>query len=298
MSAFCTLRGPMEHIISLTKENIQQVVDTSMEKMVVLTFFAQQQPESMQMLQTLTQLATAQKGRFILASVDCEVEMEIAQYFQIQSLPTTLVLDKGRPIDGFAGVQDTTSVTALLDKHLPPMWLQAFEVVKAQLAQSELLTTETLTQLSADLKDILLQADNLAQVQLVLVDVYLQLNLLGDAKTLLSAIGLADQDSYYQNLKAKLALAEDAADTPEIRELQQQLESNPADISLSIDLAKALNKAQRNDEALETLFGFLQKDLHAADGKVKQVFLEILTAMGQGNALANQYRRKLYTLLY
>jgi len=195
-------------------------------------------------------------------------------------------------------VQDTTSVTALLDKHLPPMWLQAFEVVKAQLAQSELLTTETLTQLSADLKDILLQADNLAQVQLVLVDVYLQLNLLGDAKTLLSAIGLADQDSYYQNLKAKLALAEDAADTPEIRELQQQLESNPADISLSIDLAKALNKAQRNDEALETLFGFLQKDLHAADGKVKQVFLEILTAMGQGNALANQYRRKLYTLLY
>ena len=85
MSAFCTLRGPMDHIISLTKENIQQVVDTSMEKMVVLTFFAQQQPESMQMLQTLTQLANAQQGRFILASVDCEAEMEIAQYFQIQS---------------------------------------------------------------------------------------------------------------------------------------------------------------------------------------------------------------------
>ena len=80
--------------------------------------------------------------------------------------------------------------------------------------------------------------------------------------------------------------------------VQQQLESNPADISLSIDLAKALNKAQRNEEALDMLFGFLQKDLNAADGKVKQVFLEILTEMGQGNVLANQYRRKLYTLLY
>jgi putative thioredoxin len=288
----------MEHIISLTKENIQQVVDASMEKVVVLTFFAQQKPESIQMLQTLEQLATVQAGRFILASVDCEVEMEIAQYFQIESLPTTLILDKGRPIDGFAGVQDAVSVASLLDKHLPALWLQAFDGVKAQLAQAEPLTQEALTLLVAQLKEIAVQADNMAEVRLVLADVYLQLGALADAKPLIEGIGLADQDSYYQNLKAKLALAEDAADTPEIRQLQQQLEETPGDIILSIDLAKALNKAQRNEEALACLFSFLQKDLNAGDGKVKQMFLEIMTAMGQGNALANQYRRKLYTLLY
>ncbi|WP_434931561.1 co-chaperone YbbN [Shewanella sp. HL-SH5] len=288
----------MEHIISLTKENIQQVVDASMEKVVVLTFFAQQKPESVQMLQTLEQLATMQAGRFILASVDCEVEMEIAQYFQIESLPTTLILDKGRPIDGFAGVQDAVSVASLLDKHLPALWMQAFDGVKAQLAQAEPLTQEALTLLVAQLKEIAVQADNMAEVRLVLADVYLQLGALADAKPLIEGIGLADQDSYYQNLKAKLALAEDAADTPEIRQLQQQLEEKPGDIILSIDLAKALNKAQRNEEALACLFSFLQKDLNAGDGKVKQMFLEIMTAMGQGNALANQYRRKLYTLLY
>lgn len=288
----------MEHIISLTKENIQQVVDASMEKVVVLTFFAQQKPESIQMLQTLEQLAATQGGRFILASVDCEVEMEIAQYFQIESLPTTLILDKGRPIDGFAGVQDAASVASLLDKHLPALWMQAFDGVKAQLAQVEPLTDEALTLLVAQLKEIAVQADNLAEVRLVLADVYLQLGALADAKPLIEGIGLADQDSYYQNLKAKLALAEDAADTPEIRQLQQQLELSPGDINLSIDLAKALNKAQRNEEALACLFSFLEKDLSAGDGKVKQMFLEIMTAMGQGNALANQYRRKLYTLLY
>ncbi|WP_434938378.1 co-chaperone YbbN [Shewanella sp. HL-SH8] len=288
----------MEHIISLTKENIQQVVDASMEKVVVLTFFAQQKPESVQMLQTLEQLATAQAGRFILASVDCEVEMEIAQYFQIESLPTTLILDKGRPIDGFAGVQDAVSVASLLDKHLPALWMQAFDGLKAQLGQAQPLTQEALTLLVAQLKEIAVQADNMAEVRLVLADVYLQLGALADAKPLIEGIGLADQDSYYQNLKAKLALAEDAADTPEIRQLQQQLEEKPGDIILSIDLAKALNKAQRNEEALACLFSFLQKDLNAGDGKVKQMFLEIMTAMGQGNALANQYRRKLYTLLY
>lgn len=38
--------------------------------------------------------------------------------------------------------------------------------------------------------------------------------------------------------------------------------------------------------------------MSALDGNIKQLFLDILTAMGQGDSLANQYRRKLYTLLY
>ncbi|QDE30883.1 tetratricopeptide repeat protein [Shewanella polaris] len=287
----------MDYLINLTKDNIQQVVDTSMKKMVVLAFWTQQQPESVQMLQTLEQLASAQAGRFILAKVNCETELEIANYFQIQDLPTTLILDQGRPIDGFAGLQSQEQVSDLLNKHLPPMWIQEFDDVKQQLAQDEL-SPEDLTKISDQLKTIFIDAQQSAEVGLVMADVALQQGLLADAKSLLASIGLADQDSYYQNLKAKLALAEDAADTPEIRQLQQNVAEQPDNLDAVVLLAKALNAAQRNEEALELLFTILQKDLNAADGKVKQVFMEILTAIGQGNALANQYRRKLYTLLY
>ncbi len=287
----------MDYLINLTKDNIQHVVDTSMQKMVVLAFWTQQQPESVQMLQTLELLANAQSGRFILAKVDCETELEIANYFQIQNLPTTLILDKGRPIDGFAGVQSQEQISDLLDKHLPPMWIQAFEDIKQQLAQGEL-SSEALTNIAEQLKTIYVDAQQAAEVALVMTDVALQLGLLAEAKVLLARIGLADQDSYYHNLVAKLALAEDAADTPEIRQLQQNVAEHPDDLDAVIILAKALNAAHRNEEALELLFTILQKDLNAAEGKVKQVFMEILTAIGQGNMIANQYRRKLYTLLY
>ncbi|MBB1323039.1 tetratricopeptide repeat protein [Shewanella sp. SR43-8] len=287
----------MDYLINLTKDNIQHVVDTSMQKMVVLAFWTQQQPESVQMLQTLELLANAQSGRFILAKVDCETELEIANYFQIQNLPTTLILDKGRPIDGFAGVQSQEQISDLLDKHLPPMWIQAFEDIKQQLAQGEL-SSEALTNIAEQLKTIYADAQQAAEVALVMTDVALQLGLLAEAKVLLARIGLADQDSYYHNLVAKLALAEDAADTPEIRQLQQNVAEHPDDLDAVIILAKALNAAHRNEEALELLFTILQKDLNAAEGKVKQVFMEILTAIGQGNMIANQYRRKLYTLLY
>ncbi|MEZ8187251.1 co-chaperone YbbN [Shewanella sp. 5S214] len=287
----------MDYLINLTKDNIQHVVDTSMQKMVVLAFWTQQQPESVQMLQTLELLANAQSGRFILAKVDCETELEIANYFQIQNLPTTLILDKGRPIDGFAGVQSQEQISDLLDKHLPPMWIQAFEDIKQQLAQGQL-SSEALTNIAEQLKTIYVDAQQAAEVALVMTDVALQLGLLAEAKVLLARIGLADQDSYYHNLVAKLALAEDAADTPEIRQLQQNVAEHPDDLDAVIILAKALNAAHRNEEALELLFTILQKDLNAAEGKVKQVFMEILTAIGQGNMIANQYRRKLYTLLY
>ncbi|MDO6611770.1 tetratricopeptide repeat protein [Shewanella sp. 1_MG-2023] len=287
----------MEHIINLTKENIQQVVDASMDNFVVMSFWAQQQPESVQMLQLMEQIANEQAGRFILAKVNCEAELEIANYFQIQSLPTHLVLNKGQPIDGFAGTQSAEQVNELLNKHLPALWVQDVNAAKAILAD-ENVTKEKLEEALALLKSGYADSGEKAEVGLYLVDTYLQLGVLAEAKTLLATIGLADQDSYYQNLKAKLTLAEDAADTPEIRQLQQALEQQPDNADLSIDLAKALNQANRGEEALDSLFVILQKDLSAADGKVKQVFMEILTALGQGNTLANQYRRRLYSLLY
>ncbi|GIU31472.1 tetratricopeptide repeat protein [Shewanella schlegeliana] len=281
----------MESILELTKENIQQVVDASMEKIVVMAFWASQSPESLALMQTLEGITQQQAGRFVLAKVNCELEMEIANYFQIQSLPTTLVLHEGKPVDGFAGVQEAAQIMEMLDKHLPAEWQLKLNQARVFLAEQNAIAALPL------LKDA--YGENpLAEIALALADVYLSLGVLEDAKALLDSVGLADQDGYYQSLKAKLALALDAADTPEIRNLQQAVDKAPGNLELVLDLAKALHQAGRNDEALELLFTPLQTDVSALDGKVKGLFLEILTALGQGNSLANQYRRKLYTLLY
>lgn len=287
----------MDNILSLTKDNIQQVVDASMQQIVVLAFWAQPQEQSVAMLHTLEQIAAQNAGRFVLAKVDCEAELEIANYFRIQSLPTTLVLDKGQPVDGFAGLQDAAQVTAMLDKHLPPMWQLQLAQAKALLALSQV-SAEDLATAAVLLKEAHTGSNHAAEVSLVLADVYLMQGELAQAQALLEQIGLADQDGYYQSLKAKLTLALDAADTPEIRDLQQKFEQHPQDLVLLLELSKALHAAHRDDEALALLFAVLSKDLGAENGAVKQVFMEILTALGQGNALANQYRRKLYTLLY
>jgi putative thioredoxin len=236
-------------------------------------------------------MANVHEGRFVLAKVNCDTQMEIANYFQIQSLPTTLVLREGKPIDGFAGVQELTHIEALFEQHLPQVW-------QMQLARAKALLVADDAEQALPLLVEAYQVNSQAEVALVYADALLMLDHINQAKVLLDGIGLADQDSYYQSLKAKLSLALDAADTPEIRELLESVEANPEELTLLISLGKALNAAKRNEEALEKLYGVLRIDLAAHHGEVKQLFMEILTAMGQSDPVANQYRRKLYSLLY
>ncbi|WP_299493560.1 tetratricopeptide repeat protein [uncultured Shewanella sp.] len=281
----------MDTVLELTKENIQEIVDASMEQVVVLAFWAEQSPESVSFGQVLTQIAQQQAGRFILAKINCDIEVEIANYFQIQNLPTTLILHQGKPVDGFAGVKDAAEILPLLEQHLPAQWQLRLNEAKALLADQDWQTAMPLLKLAYD-------ENQSAEVALVYCDAQLMAGGLSEAESLLDSVGLADQDGYYQSLKAKLALALEAADTPEIRLLQSEFEKHPEDSQALIKLAKALHQASRNEEALELIFTPLKKDVTVGNGEVKQVFLEILTALGQGHSLANQYRRKLYTLLY
>ncbi|MBO2598818.1 tetratricopeptide repeat protein [Shewanella algae] len=281
----------METRIELTRDNIQQVVEASKQQLVALVFWAQQSPESLGLLGTMETLASRYQGQLLLAAVNCETEMEIASYFQIQSLPTTLFLSQGQPVDGFAGVQDESQIQAMLDKHLPAAW-------ELQLADArELLAGGDAAAALVLLKEAYGE-HNGAEVALPYADACLLSGDIAGAKSLLAGIKLEDQDAYYASLQAKLKLAEEAADTPEIRSLQQALEAAPGDLSLLGKLATALHQAHRDEEALELLFAQLQQDLNAGNGELKQQFLTILSALGQGNALASGYRRKLYSLLY
>ncbi|MGL4473255.1 MAG: co-chaperone YbbN [Shewanella sp.] len=281
----------MNGIIDLTKENIQQVVDASMQQLVVLAFWSPSEPAS---LAVLEQLAQEQARGFLLAKVNCDTEMEIAGYFRIQALPTLMLLQQGQPIDALMAPMSGEMISAVLDKHVKPLW-------QHQLAQA-------MAMLQADDASLLPQAQMLLksaqaahpcdEISLALADVYLQLQDASAAQTLLATVGLAGQDGYYANLMAKLNLAKESADSPEIRSLEAAFEQTPDDIIVRQALAKAYHQVHRDEEALALLFEQLRRDLNVGDGSLKKTFMEIITALGQGSSIANQYRRKLYSLLY
>ena len=280
-------------MIAITLENFQQIVlEESKNKLILVTFWAQQIPESVELRDKLAARVSPFTEQIVIATVDCETQQQIAQQFGIQGLPTAVLVQDGQPIDGVSGPQTDETIATFLDKHLPKP--EDALLTKAQSALQE--------KNLADAQSFITQAYQLdeqrADIKLTLIDVYIQTGSISEAQTLIESIKMVDQDSYYQALLAKLDLANEAANSPEIQTLESELQKNPTDINIQHQLASQYSQVNRYEDALKILFRLVQAGDAQTRDKSKELFLDVLKSLPDGDALANKYRRKLYTLLY
>ncbi|MGL6172142.1 MAG: tetratricopeptide repeat protein, partial [Vibrio sp.] len=112
------------------------------------------------------------------------------------------------------------------------------------------------------------------------------------------SIPLAYQQGDYRTLLAKLELHQQAANSPELIALEQQWQADPKNPSLALELARQYHQVKRDEEALSLLWSWLSHDLNTLEGEMKKTLIDMLTALGQGNPLATQYRKQLYSRLY
>ncbi|WP_434439577.1 tetratricopeptide repeat protein [Lentzea sp. E54] len=95
--------GSTPWIVDVTEASFQAVVEQSLQVPVVVLLGASYSPESQQLAASLTRFASASGGAWILARVDLESAPRIGQAFGVQSVPTTVAVAGGQPIDAFAG---------------------------------------------------------------------------------------------------------------------------------------------------------------------------------------------------
>ncbi|ELY4526082.1 co-chaperone YbbN [Cronobacter sakazakii] len=281
-----------QNIINLSEANLHQILEQSMTVPVLFYFWSERSQHCQQLTPVLEKLANQYQGQFILAKVDCDNEQAIAAQFGLRAIPTVYLFSQGQPVDGFQGPQPEEAIRALLDKVLPRE-----EELKAQEAMALMQEGKHLEALPL-LKEAWQMSNQASEIGLLLAQAQIALNRSEDAEAVLKTIPLQDQDTRYQSLVAQIDLLKQAADTPEIQQLQQQVEQHPDDAQLASQLALQLHQVGRNEEALELLFVYLKKDLNAADGQARKMLQEILAALGTGDALASKYRRQLYSLLY
>jgi putative thioredoxin len=281
-----------QYIVNITEANLHQTLEQSATVPVLFYFWSPRSQHCEQLTPVLESLAAQYNGQFILAKLDCDAEQMIASQFGLRAIPTVYLFQNGQPVDGFQGPQPEDVIRTLLDKFLPRE-----EELKAQ--QAMLLMQEGN---HADalplLKDAWQLSNQDSQIGLLLAETQIALNRSEEAEATLKTVPMQDQDTRYQGLVAQIELLKQAADTPEIQQLQQQVAEHPEDAALASQLALQLHQVGRNEEALELLFSHLRKDLGAADGQARKMLQEILAALGTGDALASKYRRLLYSLLY
>lgn len=277
-------------ITDVSMENARAVLEASMQKLVLFQFWSARSEGCKQLTPVLEKIVRQYSEHLLLARVDCDQQPDLAMQFGVQSLPTVMFVQQGRPVDGFAGVETEQAILEKLAAHLPKPEDELLRQAQEKIALQQYAEAYPLLKQAAQL------APERVEITLWLADVSVSLGQLSQAESLLQTVRLADQDSLYKTVLAKLQLAQEAADTPEIKALESALQTEPDNNNLKEQLAVQYQAVQRSEEALALLLSILQQDLNFSDSK--KLYLDILASLPQGDPLASQYRRKLYSLLY
>ncbi|MEG1652298.1 MAG: co-chaperone YbbN, partial [Hafnia sp.] len=277
-------------VINVTEANLHQTLEQSASIPVLFYFWSERSQHCLQLNPILDKLASEYAGQFVLAKVDCDAEQMVASQFGLRAIPTVYLFKDGQPVDGFQGPQPEEFIRELLGRFLP----KEEELKAAQAA--ELIAEGKMAEALPLLKEARALDPKRSDIALTLAEVQIALNRSDDAEAILTTIPLQDQDSRYHGLVAQIELLKQAADTPEIQQLQKQVEAEPENAIIAVQLALQLHQVGRNEEALELLMTHLRKDLAAADGAARKTLMDILAALGNGDALASKYRKQLYSL--
>jgi putative thioredoxin len=282
-----------ELVVEITQQNAQRMlIEESRTRPVLIDFWADWCSPCKMLMPILEKLVREYGGQVLLAKVNCDEQQAIAGQFGVRSLPTVVLMKDGQPVDGFVGAQPESAVRALLEKHLPKPWdllmQQALQLLEQGDAAAALLPARAAWE----------ESQRRADIAKLYAHVLLELNRPEDAASVLDAIALVDRDSDYERLVAEVELKQQAADTPEIQALLDAQAREPANVEIAWKLAVQFSQAGRSREALELLIDILRADREALGGEVRKTLLDIIRALGKGDALAAEYQRKLFALMY
>lgn len=281
------------HIVDIDESNAQQLlIEESHNRPVVVDFWADWCGPCKQLMPVLEKLANEYAGAFLLAKVNADEQQMLASQLGVRSLPTVMIIKDGQPIDGFAGAQPEAAVREILQKHLPSPW-------DAKLAEAtELLDAGNMAEAVALLRSAWEESNKLTEVTLAYAGALIEANRLDDAEVVLGDIRMADQDAYYEQLMAQIELKREAADSPEVKALEEALATDESNHEVRVKLAVQLTTTGRYRDALEHLLTVLRVDRDWNNGEAKRLFLDTLATIGKGDPLAAEYQRKLFSILY
>jgi len=286
------IKVQLNNVVHLTAENVREIlIEQAQDKVVLIDFWADWCEPCKQLMPILERIASDYPDNLILAKVDCEAEQALAAQFQIRSLPTLMVFKDGQPVDGLAGAQPEQAIREMLNKYLPQPEDEALEKAKQALADNQAEVAYEFAKTAYDLNN------SNAEANMVLADAAARVGHTEEARTLLGQLTIAEQgDSYYQQIMAAIELAEQAADSPEVRALEEAVANAPDNLELKAQLAAQYFQVKRYEEALSQALSLWQQE--RSNDAFKKQLLDMINNLPNGDPLASSYRKKVYSTLY
>jgi len=102
--------------VDITEANFEaEVLARSNEVPVVVVLWSPRSDASRQVAESLANLASADTGKWSLASVNVDAAPRVAQIFGVQAVPTVVAVGAGQPISSFQGLQPPEQLRRWID---------------------------------------------------------------------------------------------------------------------------------------------------------------------------------------
>lgn len=283
-----------------SKSFMADVVEASREVPVIVDFWAPWCGPCKQLGPMLERLVQAENGSVRMVKINVDENQELAAQMRVQSIPAVFAFANGQPVDGFMGALPESQLKQFISR-LTAASAQAGDELAAMLqAAGQALSSGDLG-LAGDLYSAALQANREnAEAIAGLAMVRLALDEPADASAILALCPPEKQnEAVILQAQAALALAlNSGGESGSIADLQQATKLDPANLQARLDLALALGKAGRKEEAVDELIEVVKKDRNWNDGAGRKQLIQFFEAWGAKDPITLIGRRKLSAILF
>ncbi len=278
-------------VFAVTAPTFQtDVIDRSKQLPVLVLFWAEQDPPSVEFKLKLETLVGQYQGKVLLGLVDVAQDQTLAQQLRVQALPSLRVIQGGQLVDQREGPQTEAALKDMLDQ----LTASSADVLRDGL--ENYIANGDYEAALAVLRESITEEPHNQVFRVELADVLVLKGDLEDARQVLD--GIPKETEGLERPQARLELTEESAALPAREELLAKHADSPEDLEIRYALAIRECGEGNYEASLDHAMSILQSDREFREDIGRTTMLRIFNLLGKGSALATRYRRQMFNYMH
>ena len=289
-------------IIEVITENfMSDVIERSKETPVIVDFWAPWCEPCKQLTPVIEKIVKEKNGNVILAKMNIDESPEVAQQLKIQSIPAVMAFNDGQPVDGFIGVQPEKNITEFINKI--SSLKNSSSIEENIIAGKKYIDDGDIETAALVFSEILkIEPDNIS-AKSMLARCLLRSDQIDEAENIINNLPAnAENNQDFISVRSEVEIFKNAKNNPisneQEDELRGDIDKNPKNHQLKLDLAKLLLAKGENENAINELLKIIEFDPKWNDGEARKQLIEIFNILGNEDILVIEGRKKLSSMLF
>ena len=289
-------------IIEVMTENfMSDVIERSKETPVIVDFWAPWCEPCKQLTPVIEKIVKEKNGDVILAKMNIDESPEVAQQLKIQSIPAVMAFNDGQPVDGFIGVQPEKNITEFINKI--SSLKNSSSIEENIIAGKKYIDDGDIETAALVFSEILkIEPENIS-AKSMLARCHLRSDQIDEAENIINNLPANSENNQdFVSVRSEVEVFKNAKNNPisneQEDELRRDIDKNPKNHQIRLDLAKLLLAKGENENAINELLKIIEFDPKWNDGEARKQLIEIFNILGNEDILVIEGRKKLSSMLF